>query len=311
MRAKFAHKTKTELETLNPVLLDGEVIFEKDTKGIKVGDGNLTYKQLEYYSGNLNSKNIIFVNPEDTKEKSAINFKNAYIKAKTMNPSISNPITILVAPGNYSWGVTEIFILDTPYINIISLTGQPDVILGALKIIFDSPTLWASTKFLGIVSDPYLPSPESFLFSGIPMCIFENCIFEGKKGVGSPMQINYGTYINCIFSGIEMLLGDSSSYVNVINCKSSSGGGFNVRGKYVDCLSTSQDAFLANNSKYVRCVAEEGGFQGSNNTYINCELLNHELSNIFAGANCNVINCIASNLDDNNKYIVVPNRFII
>ena len=47
-----------------------------------------------------------------------------------------------------------------------------------------------------------------------------------------------------------MLLGNSSSYVNVINCKFYSEGGFNVIGKYVDCLSTSQGAFLANNSKY-------------------------------------------------------------
>lgn len=51
MRAKFAHKTKTELETLNPVLLDGEVVFEKDTRNLKIGDGSTAYKSIPYYGG--------------------------------------------------------------------------------------------------------------------------------------------------------------------------------------------------------------------------------------------------------------------
>ena len=64
MRAKFAHKTKTELETLNPVLLDGEVIFEKDTKGIKVGDKLTVIATKGSYKGVAQLANGIYFSHE-------------------------------------------------------------------------------------------------------------------------------------------------------------------------------------------------------------------------------------------------------
>lgn len=50
MRAKFLHKTRAELEAMNPILLDGEPVFERDSKMIKVGDGKTPYNYLPPYS---------------------------------------------------------------------------------------------------------------------------------------------------------------------------------------------------------------------------------------------------------------------
>ncbi len=50
-RAIFVHKTKAELNEANPILLNGEIAFEKDTRRIKVGDGVIPYRFLPYYGG--------------------------------------------------------------------------------------------------------------------------------------------------------------------------------------------------------------------------------------------------------------------
>ena len=45
---KLQRATKEVWETLNPVLLDGEPGYEKDTNKLKIGDGKSTWLELEY-----------------------------------------------------------------------------------------------------------------------------------------------------------------------------------------------------------------------------------------------------------------------
>ena len=56
--------TSTNWSTANPVLLEGEIGFEKDTKNIKIGDGVTAWQSLSYYSvgssgGNIDLSNYI------------------------------------------------------------------------------------------------------------------------------------------------------------------------------------------------------------------------------------------------------------
>lgn len=41
---------KANWEAVNPVLLDGEAVYEKDTDMFKIGDGVNNYKNLPYHN---------------------------------------------------------------------------------------------------------------------------------------------------------------------------------------------------------------------------------------------------------------------
>lgn len=47
--------TALDLWELNPILLDGEPCFEKDTGRIKIGDGFKKWRELPYLNGGYNS----------------------------------------------------------------------------------------------------------------------------------------------------------------------------------------------------------------------------------------------------------------
>ena len=46
-------------EVNNPILLDGEIGYETDTKYIKIGDGNTFWNDLEYWSGVVSLSTIM------------------------------------------------------------------------------------------------------------------------------------------------------------------------------------------------------------------------------------------------------------
>ena len=50
MSKKYKHssKTKVEWEGLDPIIIEDEIIIEKDTKSLKIGDGISTYSELPY-----------------------------------------------------------------------------------------------------------------------------------------------------------------------------------------------------------------------------------------------------------------------
>lgn len=56
-RFQFARSTAAALVTLNPVLRDGELVFEKDTLRYKIGDGVTAWNSLSYteFAGNFNA----------------------------------------------------------------------------------------------------------------------------------------------------------------------------------------------------------------------------------------------------------------
>ena len=86
----------------------------------------------------LKGRNYLFVIGDNTPPKNALELKQTINLAKQIQPnkiarSATNQMTILVAPGNYPFGATKL-VLDTPYINIVSLTGNMDVFIDGLSI---------------------------------------------------------------------------------------------------------------------------------------------------------------------------------
>ena len=89
----------------------------------------------KYY---LKGRNYLFVTGDSTTAANAKELKGILDLAKKINPnnvvrSSTNQMTIIVGPGSYSFGVTKL-VLDTPFINIVSLTGNCDVLIDGLTI---------------------------------------------------------------------------------------------------------------------------------------------------------------------------------
>lgn len=101
-------------------------LITRQAKGNKLTiqemDNNLIYLE----SLGLSGTNYIFVPANGTDLQNATALQAAYNTAKTMSPSTTNRITIVAAPGNYKFPST--FIMDTEFIDLVSLTGNADVI---------------------------------------------------------------------------------------------------------------------------------------------------------------------------------------
>lgn len=86
----------------------------------------------------LKGRNYLFVIGDN---KASLNSKELQqtidlakqIKPNKANRSATNQMNIMVAPGNYTFGATKL-VLDTPYINLVSLTGNCDVFIDGISI---------------------------------------------------------------------------------------------------------------------------------------------------------------------------------
>ena len=86
----------------------------------------------------LKGRNHLLVIGDNTLEHNALELKQTIDLAKQILPnrvarSATNQMNIMVAPGNYSFGATKL-VLDTPYINLVSLTGNCDVLIDGISI---------------------------------------------------------------------------------------------------------------------------------------------------------------------------------
>lgn len=219
---------------------------------------------------------------------------NTYSLAKTMTPTRESPINILLPPGN--WGVYSTFILDTPYINILSSTGMNDIVssYGGWEIRCDNITIrgvsWNSARLRicgdypnvliencgGYIAGPSTGDPviisstfrninsigyQTFYGDGIKELsgVFENI----KCGSGSFNLVNIGplsgTFINISTTGSNVLSATQLSGI-FKNCS----GEYNmflgdITGKMYDCIAT--QGFSTISSGVVRrCTIEGSGF---------------------------------------------------
>ena len=77
----------------------------------------------------IEGTNYVFVYGHGTPTENAIELSAAYAKADTMSPSASNRVTVVVAPGKYDFGDDNCLLVNRDYIDIVSLTGEADVLL--------------------------------------------------------------------------------------------------------------------------------------------------------------------------------------
>jgi len=131
----------------------------------------LVWNGSEYISqtiigGGIGGTQYIFVKANGTDTENATELQAAYDTAKTMSPSADNRITVVAAPGTYKF--TNTFVMDTEFIDLVSLTGNRDVV-------FD----------LDGIIDPFQYDTDTFDVISIGECLLidtDNVFVKGIKG---------------------------------------------------------------------------------------------------------------------------------
>jgi hypothetical protein len=210
----------------------------------------------------------VTVQVADNEATNGLNLIAAYAQAKTLSPSATNRIAVIVPSGRYDLGTTGLQI-NTPYIDLIGQTtdcaaqylfGAPGANNGVVKqsadyvrienltILNQSPAVnWDG-------SDPaaYFPTTQG------NNTVVRNCIFAGEFSMR--LEVEYaGRYENCASGDYSFGLMSTASGV-FIDCQGGWGsfGGFggNASGTFVNCTA-GDDAF--------------GGWGTAGGTFTHCQ----------------------------------------
>lgn len=245
-------------------------------------DDNLTY--LESLTGDVPGTNYVIVKGTGTPTENGTELEEAYITAKTMSPDSDNIISLLVHPGYYE--VATQFVMDTPYINLISLTSNRDINLiltgGGSPILIDTDY----THVRGInIDDDYGPFEIS---NDLPNIVIENC----KGGVNSFGKSNIikvsGTFIDCeaYNNSFGHMSEASGVFIRCISGGNSFGHMSEASGTFIDCKSQDGGSFgggagLGTNKiasgTFIRCSSiglfsgPSFGYDEASGIFIDCE----------------------------------------
>jgi len=213
----------------------------------------------------LSGSNYTFVEASGTPSENGLSLSASYALAKTYPVSSTNRFSILAGPGKYEFGST--FILDTQYIDIISLTGEKDILVTGSNTV----SIIANDVYVRGID---VGTKNFTIADDLPLLKVTNCkggdlSFGGTADPAPgdpplPQILVNGTFINCeggdlsfagngIASGIfENCIGGESSFGydiiggTFINCE---GGDFSFGGAEGDI-----------NGYFENCIGGEGSF---------------------------------------------------
>ena len=185
----------------------------------------------------LSGSNYLFVKADGTPSQNATEFSASYVQAKSSSPSATNRIALLVSPGEYTFAST--FTLDTQYIDVVSLTGECDVLVTGSGTI----SITANDVYVrGIDVDV-----KNFTITdNLPLLKVKNCKggnysfggqinpIPGSQPV-NPILVN-GTFINCE-GGNFSFAGNGMAYGTFTNCiGGDSSFGYYCDGTFINCV---------------------------------------------------------------------------
>jgi hypothetical protein len=284
--------------------------------------------------GGIEGSSYIYVKGDSDPVSNVIELINAYNTAKSATPygnalSDSNRFTVIVGAGTYTTHNHTPITFDTSFVNVVSLTGNADVLI-TWGLSIESPE---HCDFVGLNC-----GNQAFtIVNGIQVNYlkFTNCK-GGDKSFGSSIsgtvvEINNSYFLNC--STIDSGNGDNSFGGAITgntyeNCKS---------GTYsFGCMQDSGNDYSIENNTFINCTANgysflyytnNGSIYINYNTFINCTsttssfislngnvIVNVE-ENVFRGCTVtefidgrNFISCTSAQVQFNQQNIIA-NRF--
>jgi hypothetical protein len=266
---QFRRGTTSELAAITPAA--GEILIDTTLNTIKIG--NDTVQGGKIITGLSGSSYIYVTGNGGNSTENGEELLAAYNLAKTMTPfgnslHDQNRIAIVIAPGRYyvSFSPNGRWDIDTNYIDIISLTGEPDV------FIEDNINITANDVLIRGLYSTY----DIYVDSNLVNLRMENCLAynlaKGNWNFDNDVYIS-GTFIDCeaMNSGFAADAGGTASGT-FINCKASQGfGSFNgnAGGVFTNCTTsnggfafTQSDGYGIADGTFTNCVSPYESFGG-------------------------------------------------
>jgi hypothetical protein len=221
----------------------------------------------------------IFVPGNGTASANATALQNAYNTAKTMTPygaalSATNRVKIICGAGTYTFAST--FTLNTQYIDVVSLTGNADVMINGISV---------------TANDVYVKGVncETNVFTianALNLLVCENCIATGSYSFGSSISAS-GTFINC--KGGDYSFGSYGTASGTFtNCQ---GGFYSFGGFYINGGSNVASGIFTNCTSNGRCSFGYGGV--ASGTFISCQAVLDSSFGAGGGSSGTFKKCIA------------------
>jgi hypothetical protein len=265
----------------NPILLSGEFGYETDTTYLKIGDGATPWNYLPYWEGGLGpvgptgpaigGTQCIVVSSFGTASENGIALQTAYNEAKTVTPnglalSSTNRVTLVLTSGKYT--PPTIFTVDTQYIDIVSLTGNRDVILTngiairandvyikGIDVLTNAFDIGVNTNYPLLKCENCRGGDRSFggdaYYESIEICDIDGNCYDAS--IYESVYVS-GTFIKCEGGNSSFGGSNGADYVTVavsgtfIDCKAISGFGLgggsgfpaSVSGLFTNCKSENE-----------------------------------------------------------------------
>lgn len=254
-------KTSTSgLTPLNPGDLKSDIVYTLLYDG---DDFQLTIPN-DWTGGT----NYILVKAEGTDIENATELQAAYDLATSMSPTSINRITIVAAPGNYNFG-NSFFILNTSFINLVSLDGNRSIILNSIQ---PNGTISTAPNLNNVIIKGVDTLNKTFrLLTGLSGVVIENCkggddSFRPAGGVYS----SDSTFINCEGGNGSFLTATNHTangvYINCIGGVGSWGSG-TLSGTFSNCIggvgSFGSGSGSTVSGTFTNCVGGDSSFGGS------------------------------------------------
>jgi hypothetical protein len=284
-------KAKVSSNDTTPGFLNGKLVAGANvtlTENNNGGNETLTISAAS--GGGLTGTNYVYVAADGTPTQNFTALVNAYATAKTKSPSANNVITVVAAPGLYNFGDTNsILVLDTPYINLVSLDGQRSIRLDSTNNASSITAISVTANNVTVVGvDTVVSQTNKFdIDTNLNNLLVINC--RGWQSWNA--AIVSGTFIDCTSTGGRSWGSSSTSDASgtFIRCNSLSGFAFageyytgsTASGVFKDCEATTQSfggPLATANGTFYRCVmgssccgsASSGTTRGATGVFINC-----------------------------------------
>tara|TARA_R110000822_G_scaffold114337_1_gene245874 strand:+ start:238 stop:1533 length:1296 start_codon:yes stop_codon:yes gene_type:complete len=262
--------------------------------------------------GGLAGTQYVYVAADGPDTANGAELQAAYSTAQTMSPSQANPVTIIAAPGTYN--LSSNFIMNTPYINLVSLDGNRSIAFNGLGLNIPSFTSNIYVKGVDVLYDQFIVgdfnddviienckclSSGCFGASGQNVSTYIDC--EASNGSFSSGGLAGGTYINCV-GGHESFGGygtASGTFTNCVGGNLSFGGYGTASGVFTNCVGEYQSFGSTNQAsgEFINCKSFDDSFGGGGNAsgiFINCESTGNGCFGAFGQASGTFTNCIGT-----------------
>lgn len=249
--------------------------------------------------GGLAGTNYIFVPADGTDVENAIALQAAYNTAKTMSATATNRVTVIAAPGLYNFDSSP-FIMDTQYIDLVSLDANKSVIFNSANIA-GTISITANDVFVKGVD---VEIKKFTIASGLNLLRVENC-----RGIGeysfSGAAITSGTFVDCVagkysFGGASIA---SGTFTNCTSLGFSFGGFSTASGIFTNCTTSGDGSFSSGvytfgaggtaSGTFNNCIALDGySFgQDASGTFNNCRASDYSFGTSTGNASGNFNYC--------------------